>query len=51
MNKADMKKLALDFKKNIKGELNTNEIEGINFKISKFNIEKNKVGSPALILK
>lgn len=51
MNKADMKKLALDFKKNIKGELNTNEIEGINLKISKFNIEKNKVGSPAFDLK
>ena len=50
MNKADMKKLALILK-NIKGELNTNEIEGINLKISKFNIEKNKVGSPAFDLK
>ena len=51
MNKADMKKAALEAKKELKEELNIDEVEGLNLKISKFKIEKNKINSPAFDLK
>ena len=51
MNKAEMNKAALEYKKEFKDGLNIGEIEGLNFKISKFKIEKNELNSPALDLK
>ena len=51
MNKADMNKAALEYKKELKEELNLDEVEGLNLKISKFKIEKNKINSPAFDLK
>ena len=51
MNKADMNKAALEYKKEIKNELNLDGVEGLNLKISKFKIEKNKINSPAFDLK
>jgi hypothetical protein len=51
MNKADMNKAALEYKKELKEELNLDEVEGFNLKISKFKIEKNKINSPAFDLK
>ena len=44
-------KMYLEYKKEIKGELSLDGIEGMNLKISKFKIEKNKMNSPALDLK
>ena len=51
MNQADMNKTALEYKKEIKDELNLNGMEGMNFEISKFKIERNKINSPAFDLK
>ena len=52
MSQADMNKAALEYKKEIKDELSLlDEIEGMNLKISKFKIEKNKINSPAFDLK
>ncbi|MDA9624924.1 SHOCT domain-containing protein [Candidatus Pelagibacter bacterium] len=51
MNQADMNKAALEFKKEIKDELSLDGVEGLNLKISKFKIEKNKINSPAFDLK
>ena len=51
MNQADMNKAALEYKKEIKDELNLDGVEGLNLKISKFKIEKNKINSPAFDLK
>jgi len=51
MNQADMNKAALEYKKEIKDELNLDGIEGLDMKISKFKIEKNKINSPAFDLK
>ena len=51
MSQADMNKAALEYKKEIKGELSLDGIEGMNLKISKFKIEKNKINSPAFDLK
>lgn len=51
MSQADMNKAALEYKKEIKDYLSLDGIEGMNLKISKFKIEKNKMNSPALDLK
>ena len=51
MSQADMNKAALEYKKEIKDELSLDGIEGMNLKISKFKIEKNKMNSPAFDLK
>ena len=51
LSQADMNKAALEYKKEIKDELSFDGIEGMNLKISKFNIEKNKINSPAFDLK
>ena len=51
MSQADMNKAALEYKKEIKDELSSDGIESMNFKISKFKIEKNKINSPAIDLK
>ena len=51
MSQADINKAALEYKKEIKDELSL-EVEGMNLKISKFEIEKNKIiNSPAFDLK
>ena len=46
-----MNKAALKYKKEIKDELSLDGFEGMNLKISKFKIEKNKINSPAFDLK
>ena len=51
MSQADMNKAALEYKKEIKDELSSDGIESMNFKISTFKIEKNKINSPAIDLK
>ena len=51
MSQADMNKAALEYKNEIKDELSFDGIEGMNLKISKFKIEKNKINSPAFDLK
>ena len=51
MNKADMNKAALEYKKEIKDTLSLDGAEGMNFTVSKFKIEKNKIDSPAFDLK
>ena len=51
MNQADMNKQALEYKKELKEELSVDGVEGMNLKISKFKIEKNKINSPAFDLK
>ena len=51
MNQADMNKEALEYKKELKEELSVDGVEGLNLKISKFKIEKNKINSPAFDLK
>ena len=51
MNQADMKKEALEYKKELKQELSVDGVEGLNLKVSKFKIEKNKINSPAFDLK
>ena len=51
MNQADMNKEALEYKKELKEELGVDGVEGLNLKVSKFKIEKNKINSPAFDLK
>ena len=51
MNLADMNKEALEYKKELKEELSVDGVEGLNLKVSKFKIEKNKINSPAFDLK
>ena len=51
MNQADMNKEALEYKKELKEELSVDGVEGLNLKVSKFKIEKNKINSPAFDLK
>tara|TARA_B100000767_G_scaffold46837_1_gene41510 strand:- start:355 stop:1218 length:864 start_codon:yes stop_codon:yes gene_type:complete len=51
MNKNDLKKESLKFKKILKDELGINTIDGIKMKISKFKIEKNPINEPAFDLK
>ena len=51
MNQADMNKEALEYKKELKQELSVDGGEGLNLKVSKFKIEKNKINSPAFDLK
>ena len=51
MNQADMNKEALEYKKELKQELSVDGVEGLNLKVSKFKIEKNKINSPAFDLK
>ena len=51
MSQADMNKAALKYKKEIKDELSFDGVEGMNLKVSKFKIEKNKINSPAFDLK
>jgi hypothetical protein len=51
MNQADKNKAALEFKKELKKELGVDGVEGLNLKITKFKIEKNKINSPAFDLK
>ena len=51
MNQADKNKAALEYKKELKKELGVDGVEGLNLKVSKFKIEKNKINSPAFDLK
>ena len=51
MNQADMNKEALEYKKELKEKLSVDGVEGLNLKVSKFKIEKNKINSPAFDLK
>jgi hypothetical protein len=51
MSQADMNKEALEYKKELKEELGVDGVEGLNLKVSKFKIEKNKINSPAFDLK
>ena len=51
MSQTEMNKVALDYKKELKDELGIDGLEGINLKVSKFKIEKNKIKSPAFDLK
>jgi len=51
MNQADMSNEALEYKKELKEELRVDGVEGLNLKVSKFKIEKNKINSPAFDLK
>ena len=51
MNQADMNKVALEYKKELKEELSIDEVKGLNLKVSKFKIEINKINSPGFDLK
>jgi hypothetical protein len=51
MNKSDLKKESLKYKKILKDKLGINGIDGIKMKISKFKIEKNPINEPAFDLK
>jgi len=51
MSQAGMNKAALEYKKELKKELGVDGVEGLNLKITKFKIEKNKINSPAFDLK
>ena len=51
MSQTEMNKVALDYKKELKDELSIDGFEGLNLKVSKFKIEKNKINSPAFDLK
>jgi hypothetical protein len=51
MSQADMSNEALEYKKELKEELRVDVVEGLNLKVSKFKIEKNKINSPAFDLK
>ena len=51
MSKAEMNKVAAEYEKEFKDEIDIDGLEGLNFKISKFKIEKNELNSPALDLK
>ena len=51
MSQADMNKTALEYKKELSDEISIDGLEGLDLKISKFKIEKNKINSPAFDLK
>ena len=51
MSQADMNKTALEYKKELSDEISIDGLEGLDLKISKFKIEKNKMNSPTLDLK
>jgi hypothetical protein len=51
MNQVEKNKAALEYKKELKKELGVDGVEGLNLKITKFKIEKNKINSPAFDLK
>ncbi len=51
MSQADMNKTALEYKKELNDEISIDGLEGLDLKISKFKIEKNKMNSPTLDLK
>ena len=51
MSQADINKTALEYKKELSDEISIDGLEGLDLKISKFKIEKNKMNSPALDLK
>ena len=51
MSQADMNKTALEYKKELSDEISIDGLEGLDLKISKFKIEKNKMNSLALDLK
>ena len=51
MSQADMSNEALEYKKELKEELRVDGVEGLNLKVSKFKIEKNKINSLAFDLK
>ncbi len=51
MNKTELNKASLEYKKELKDELSLGDIDGLNLKISKFKIERNKMDSPAFDLK
>ena len=51
LSQADMNKKALEYKKELKEELSVDGVEGLNLKVSKFKIEKNKINSLAFDLK
>ena len=51
MSQADINKTALEYKKELSDEISIDGLEGMDLKISKFKIEKNKMNSPALDLK
>ena len=51
MSQADMNKTALEYKKELSDEISIDGLEGLDLKISKFKIEKNKMNSPAMDLK
>ena len=51
MSQADMNKTAKEYKKELSDEISIDGLEGLDLKISKFKIEKNKMNSPALDLK
>ena len=51
MSQADMNKTALEYKKELSDEISIEGLEGLDLKISKFKIEKNKMNSPTLDLK
>ena len=51
LSQADMNKKALEYKKELKEELGVDGVEGLNLKVSKFKIEKNKINSLAFDLK
>ncbi len=46
MSQADMNKTALEYKKELSDEISIEGLEGLDLKISKFKIEKNKMNSP-----
>ena len=51
MSQADMNKTALEYKKELSDEISIDGLEGLDLKISKFKIEKNKMNNPTLDLK
>ena len=51
MNKQDLKKETIKYKKIIKNELGLNDVSGLQMKISKFKIEVNSINEPAFDLK
>ena len=51
MNKQDLKKETIKYKKIIKNELGINDVSGLQMKISKFKIEVNSINEPAFDLK
>ena len=49
MSQTEMNKTALEYRKELNSDMNL--LDGFNFKISKFKIEKNKINSPAFDIK